>query len=101
MAATPNYVARIRRPDRSQLESTTYQQVDLRDGLVELGLEYLSQRGDSQRRQDADEDKDELVNNHDCLPRCAPVLWTCQSVERDGKIAETRKSSRGGHLGYW
>lgn len=68
---------------------------------MELGLEYLSQRSDGQRRQDADEDKDELVNNHDRLPRCTPVLWTGQSTQRGGKAVETRKSSPAGHLGYW
>lgn len=66
---------------------------------MELGLKYLSQWGDGQRCQDADEDEDELVNNHDCLPRCAPVLWTCQPVERDSKGTATWESSPAGHLG--
>lgn len=53
------------------------QHVDLGQGLVELGLEEERHGRDGERRHDADEDEDELVEDDGGFPRRAPVLPWC------------------------
>lgn len=58
------------------------QHVDLGQGLAELLLEDQRHGRDRQRRHDADEDEDELVEDDDALPRRAPVQRVVRVLRR-------------------
>lgn len=56
--------------------------IDLGQGLAELPLEDQRHGRDGQRRHDADEDEDELVQQDDALPLCAPVQRVVRVLRR-------------------
>lgn len=55
-------------------QEKTYKHINLRQSFVKLLNEDWRERRDCKRRQDTDKDEDSLVDDHYCLPCCAPIL---------------------------